>query len=670
MAGPGSTAVPLPARILAAVAAALLGVILAVSPWGQGLGHLIYDLQFALRGPVPPPAEVVVVAIDEPSMGLVGRQWPWPRSLHARLADTLFAAGARAVALDIIFAEPSDPAEDAALAAALAAHGGLLLGSELEVIRDASYEQRIFVDPATVLGADPNRVALVNLPVDGDGFVRRAPRRLEGRVGFASRAAEMFRGEAVASLAATGQGEIWINFVGPPRSIRSVSYYQALEPDRHLPDGFFRDKLVFVGLAAEGTVDANRPTPDHYPVPLTRAGHGYMAGVEIHAQTAWTLLAGTELRRPAAYLGPLLGLLVGFFSTVLFLRWKPWLGALLVIAEVGILVALTLVLFERRFFVLPLVPILLPILLGYLFSPFVHYRSTWKERRFIRQTFSTYLAAPVVDQLLEDPQRLRLGGEEMEATVFFLDLAGFTSFSEKLDPETLVALLNRSLGRLGEIVFAHRGMVDKYIGDCVMALWGVPLPLPDHARRASLAALDIRAAMRELAAREQELTGVELHARIGINSGPVIAGNLGGGQHVNYTALGSHVNLAARLEGANKLYGTSILLSGSTAAEAGEDLALRELDTVIVRGQSVAVTIFELQGRRDELDARQREVNAAYAEGLRSYRQMRWDEAAAALRRALEAVPDDGPSALLLDRCGEFASQPPPADWQGVFRLS
>jgi adenylate cyclase len=268
----------------------------------------------------------------------------------------------------------------------------------------------------------------------------------------------------------------------------------------------------------------------------------------------------------------------------------------------------------------------------------------------------------------ENPALLRLGGEKKELTVIFTDIRGFTSISEMLDPEALVEFLNEYLGAMTDIVFAHGGLLDKYIGDAIMALWGTPLPAPDHAASACRAALDMTARLQDLR-QEWKTRGLPpLEIGVGINTGPMVVGNMGSSRRFNYTVMGDQVNLGSRLEGLNKFYGTRILLSESTRAQLGEEFLMREVDAVRVKGKRQPVVVFELLARAGD-SAELRSFVAEFEEALRAYKERRWEEAYLLFLQFAHAHPDDQPTQIYLERCRQLMASPAPADWDGVFEM-
>jgi class 3 adenylate cyclase len=299
--------------------------------------------------------------------------------------------------------------------------------------------------------------------------------------------------------------------------------------------------------------------------------------------------------------------------------------------------------------------------LGQLATAFNQMAQGLSQRVFFESALRRYLAEPVVEQLIADPTRLRLGGEKREVTVLFFDVAGFTTLAEAMAPEELVALCNAYLDALTEAIFRHGGTFDKFIGDAVMAFWGAPIAQPDHAARACHAALDMQAALRRFASTHADARVRELRGRIGINTGEAVLGNLGSSRVMNYTAMGDTVNVASRLEGVNKLYGTAILASEATV---GPDTRAREIDLVRVAGRSTPLRLYELL----DDSAAPPESLAAYAEGLAHYRARRFTDAEEAFRRARDAG-DRGPAVVMADRCATFIQEPPPADWDGTHRL-
>lgn len=296
-----------------------------------------------------------------------------------------------------------------------------------------------------------------------------------------------------------------------------------------------------------------------------------------------------------------------------------------------------------------------------------------KER--LRETFGRYVDPRVVEGLI-DPKSLATGGGERRVmTVLFCDMKGFTSLSEGMTPQGLVKVMNHYLSTMSGPIRSHRGIIDKYIGDAIMAYWGPPFTEDsEQARLACLAAVEMADRGTALRTELPELIGVrtvpsDCEVRIGIATGEVLVGSIGSEFMMSYTVMGDAVNLASRLENANKIYGSHSLASEATIMAAGDAVESREVDRLVVVGQTHPETVFEIIGRAGELTQQQLVLQARYAEGLAAYRARRWDDARAAFQAALEAVPGDGPSKAMAERAGNFRANPPPADWDGAWRL-
>ena len=295
-----------------------------------------------------------------------------------------------------------------------------------------------------------------------------------------------------------------------------------------------------------------------------------------------------------------------------------------------------------------------------------------KER--IRETFGKYIDPRIVEGLIDRPT-LAAEGERRVMTVLFCDLKGFTSTSEGMTPQGLVRVMNRYFSTMSAPIRSHEGIIDKYIGDAIMAYWGPPFT--DHAaqaRLASLAALKMLELVPQLRTELPELLGVRslpnsFDLRIGIATGDVLVGSIGSELMMNYTVMGDTVNLASRLEGANKEYGGRILVSEATIAGASDAVEAREIDRVAVLGQNRPQAVFEIMGHKGELSPTQLELRARFSEGLAHYRRRQWDDARSAFEAALAVVPDDGPSITFIRRLDKFLQHPPAEDWDGSWRL-
>ena len=299
-----------------------------------------------------------------------------------------------------------------------------------------------------------------------------------------------------------------------------------------------------------------------------------------------------------------------------------------------------------------------------------------RSKARIRETFGRYVDPRIVEGLIDQPDRLAGTGDRREMTVLFCDMRGFTNLSEGMTPAGMVRIVNRYLALMSEPVRRNHGIIDKYIGDAIMAFWGPPFsPAAEHGRLACAAGLEQLAALQTFRAELPDLTGFrrgipQIDMRIGVATGEVIVGNIGSDVSMSYTVMGDAVNFASRLEGANKAYGTRFLVSARTVEMAGEALVFREIDQLLVEGKQEPQNVYEVLGRRGELSSPILAMAEHFAQGLADYRQRNWQAAEAAFKAALEAVPEDGASLVFLHRVQHLEAKPPPPDWKGVWTLT
>lgn len=575
---------------LAALVAALVSLVSLTGSWSL-IDLRAYDYLSILGRPSLPEDGPVIVAIDEPSMAEIGSQWPWPRALHARLIQSLRAAGARAVALDVIFAEPAAaPENDRALAEVLGPD--VVLAGDETLIRTPQAEQFVRTEPLPVFLERGAKVGVASVTLSGDGILRQIPSYSDG---FATTIASV----AGADLARP-PGRALMQTFGPARTYPTVSYYQALDPEAFLPEGTFRDRIVIVGLSLQNAPSIAGGGIDAFATSDTVFSRGRVAGAEIHATIYDNLVhrlfveqAGVTVAIAAIILATLAASLAVLRST----SWKTLgYGAL---ALASIFLASYALMRLGHVFVSPLAPALafVGVAVG---QAGLDYAEERRRRREITRAFSQYLSPALVERLASDPSQLKLGGERRTLTVLFCDVRGFTTISEDMkdDPEGLTTLINRLLTPLSEAVLNRRGTIDKYIGDCLMAFWNAPLDDPDHAVHAVQAARDMLAALAKLNAEleaEAKAAGrppKTLRIGIGINTGECVVGNMGSARRFDYSALGDAVNLASRLEGASKNYGVPLLLGERTAALAASEFPVAELDRITVKGRSAVSPVF------------------------------------------------------------------------------
>lgn len=642
---------------LAACALALLLVGAATfSRTWHALEFKTFDVLTAWTAPQRTALPVVILAIDEPTFQELQHTWPFPRSVHAALLKRLHDEGAAAVGLDIVFADPSTETEDAALAQAIAETGPVVLAATREKIDSSNAALWLDVMPLQRFldaGADAGDAGV---EPDDDFVVRRVP---VAREGFALR---------LAQRAAEARGKLpvlrhfdWIGYRGPRGTFDTRSYYQALEPGL-LPAGFFKNKIVLVGRSARTATELSRSQADLFNSPFgTAGGERLFPGVELQATLVDNYLTGGGLRTvPEGWTLALVALLVPL------LLWgnrrlHPAGAAALAAALVAAIAGASWWLFGRfQLWWPPLLPAAAALAV-YGAAALAGYAFVRRRARQTRAMFAQYVPPAVVSRLIAQPELMRLGGEAREVTLMFTDLANFTTLSEQLSAEQTVEVLTAYFNAMTPIVHATGGTVDKFIGDAVMAFWGAPLDDPQHAEHAVTAAISMQQAMQVLVADLRARGLPPIHMRIGLHTGRVVVGNVGSEQRFSYTAIGDAVNLAARLEGANKAFGTGILLSAATAAQLPSSVALRALDDVVVKGKTEPVRVFTPCD-----DAAVRDASLA---ALSAFHARDWDGASGYLAQVLARVPGDAAALRLQQRVAEARALLVGSDWSPAVAL-
>ncbi len=682
------------------------------------------DYRFQLRGPRPfatGGSNVVIVQISEDSFKALPDKFPWPRYYYAHLLRNLQRAGARAVGIDLIFNDQDaySPAFDDSLRAAIRS-------TKIAVLAGKGEQERMNVtitsaqeDFNSIFFGVDSCLGYVDIRPDIDGifrlyntyWVKPVMGGREARIpsfGFAvldkvfrypaltipQRRADdfLFAGRSIPKYDAAS---FLVNYYGPNNTFPYINLEDVLDdetfntvdeietgeqintfssPDGYLYNGTFKNKIVLIGV----TIPEYK---DLFPISLGKGeqkGDNQMYGVEIHANAIENVLRNDFLRRQPPWLdavsilffalltGVVVSLLKGLKSRRTALLEVQ--AALFAIVEIALIIVAAILLFDRANYVVTVVAPCIAVVGGYFTSTTYHFVTERKQKLLIKGMFSTYVNPSVVDQLIANPDALRLGGQREELTVLFSDIEGFTSISEELDSQALVGLLNDYLSKMAKVILRTLGTLDKYVGDAIVAFWGAPIPQPDHALRACMSALqmqEVLASMNAIWAQEHKPI---FRTRIGINTGEMVVGNMGGAEKVNYTVIGDSVNLASRLEGANKQYGTGIMVSQRTYELVKQKILGRNLDRIVVKGRTEPVTIYELIQLTDRPLAPDLEKFLhLYAEAHVLYFQRRWQDAIRKLEEALAIRPNDAPTKLYIDRARLYAQQPPPKDWDGVF---
>jgi adenylate cyclase len=436
-----------------------------------------------------------------------------------------------------------------------------------------------------------------------------------------------------------------------------------------LPPELFRDRLVLIGATATGIGDmVLTPFPKSTLPGVEVRANVPFPGVEVHANMIDDILYQHFIRRgPGEYLTDIAFILLfslgaGIFFSVL----DPLRATLLLGSSLFLFFWLTYSLFAHyRIWVADFLPMTA---LFVTYAGIVSYRFFFEEgeKKKVRSAFSQYMHPALISQMLSNPEGLRLGGEEKELTALFADIRGFTTLSENLTPAQLVELLNEYLTEMTEVIFKNWGTLDKYIGDAIMAFWGAPYPQTDHAVRACRAGLDMLNTLKRLQAGWESRGVPRFDIGVGINTGPMLVGNMGSKRRKNYTIMGDSVNLASRLEGINRQFGTYLIISESTFLQVQGQVIARELDLIRVKGKTHPVKVYELLGLAANAHLFS-DLVSRFERGLAAYRSGQWLEAIEIFQKLLGDHPQDGPSQVFIERCLNLLARPPEGSWDGVF---
>ncbi|MFC1549440.1 CHASE2 domain-containing protein [Nitrospirota bacterium] len=679
-----------------------------------------------------PSDDIVIVTIDQNSIDYMKNElhilWKWPRDVYAYTIDYLTHSGARAVLLDLAFQDPDinraefeEGQTDILLGESIGESGVVITtapfsaekqtgrydidATDYDTLKEFSIHLNSAEDmdldkaarveaPITTIMENSRLVGYPNVLAEVDGVIRRLRLLMEYDSGI-------YPSTALATaMTSTGTNEIkvdagytlilgdmsipigrnagaYLNWYGPggPGPEETFKYYpisnvflsQLFMQDGQPPliqEDAFRDKIVLIGSNAPSLFDL-KPTP--------MSGHGPYPGVEILATAINNLLEGTTLVRESSARAILTTLLVCMLLTIALIRAKsPLKSVPLVIVSLVAYYIYAVAAFHANVFV-NLVPAGTGIALTFMTITLLDYLTEGREKARVKKAFSQYTSSALMEEILKDPKMLKLGGEKRDLSILFSDIRSFTSISEQLEPEQLTHILNDYLTPMTDVVFRHKGILDKYIGDAIMAIFGAPLPIEDHPSAACNTALDMIAELEALRRKWKEMDLPEfiqnMKIGIGINSGPVSVGNMGSNLRFDYTVIGDNVNLSSRLEGTTKVYGVSIIVSQNTWERTRNEFIFRELDFIKVKGKQKPIRVYELMGRMSgrESDSELLQQAKTFAFGLKLYRDRRWQEAEDTFRGLTDKDPWDKASAVYIERCREFMKYPPNEDWDGVF---
>ena len=694
----------------------------------QSVDHLTTDYRFQQRydrldaggelWDAKKLSNVVILEIGQDDMKSLPESFPFPRSYYAHLIENLERCGVRAIGLDVTFESKRDSASDAVFDSVLNKYDNIVLAAKYEEdtgggkYRLSTVERsyrNIFYQPG-------RRVGIVNIAgKDRDDVARRyLPMATEGNFvtptfsfavlnfvfGLNDTAIVEFREKGFALgdrlIPRYDERSFLLNYYGPSKTFRYVKFTEVVDDstfktkdeleygadiDQFDSDvelqAFLKDKIVLIG----STMPEER---DYHSIPLLNPDETTsMHGVEIHATAIQNILDQKYIQRADAMLEFALIIVLALVVTLIVMPLRTIKIRYVIVLEFASVIIVALFIFgvfeiAVRSFTnnSTLVNIIYPslaVILAYVGAAVYQYLVERQQKALIKNVFSKYISSAVVNELVANPEKAKLGGDRRELTVFFSDIAGFTTISEQFHtrPEGLVELLNEYLDEMTGIVLKHEGTLDKYEGDAIMAFWGAPIAQKDHALRTCLASLDMQKRLAVMRPKWKKGGRPALEVRIGINTGVMIVGNMGGKDRFDYTVIGDSVNLASRLEGANKQYGSNIMISDFTYQHVKGLVIVRELDLIQVKGKTDPVKVWELLGTSDTpISDNQKQSLEIYHEGLRLYRERNWQEAIAYFQQAKQLDPICHVAEIYEQRANLYQLNPPPAEWTGVFVMT
>jgi adenylate cyclase len=653
--------------VIAACATAFAYVVRTSGPV-EGFRDLLYDTAFKLRERSDRTnGDVVIVAIDQYSLDelnkgvLEGEQigWPWPRVLYGDMIGYLQEQGAKVIAFDVLFSEVDKRAKygaDEAFA---------------EAVNTATC--KIVLGTVAQPDGQPGPLAPpVKNPVFGavnvlkPGVLRTHDPLVYGMPSLAYRAAELFQGSPPVQ-----RDTFYVHYYGHnglngkfPRTYRYINARDVLlaaagrAKEVELDGSIFKDKIVLIGATAPGLFDAKESPLD-----------SVLPGVEWQATAAENILFRQRVQPVPDFVAFGYTLLAGLLAAVAAIfPSRAWLKVVAVLLVVIIITGISLACFlHEPIHWLPLAVPLIALLLSSLGALAYSFFTEGRQRLFISKAFALSTSPIIAEAISKNPEKLKLGGERREITVMFTDLAGFTDISETMEVVKLAQVINIYMEAMSEEIVTRDGYLDKYIGDAIMSFWNGLVDQSDHAARACRSALAIKRREVEIAPDLQKLVDAKIVTRIGVNTGPMAVGNLGSSRKLAYTVLGDAVNLGARLEPANKLYDTEVIISQATAEHLNGQFVIRELDLLAVKGKTIPMAVYELIAEGAPTSDVKAKLDL-YADGLRHYRAQRWDAAEASWTRLLKDFPNDGPAHKMLARVAKLRHESLPPDWDGVYR--
>ncbi len=690
------------------------------------------DIRFSNKNVVDikDSADVVILGISQDDYDQIiepYNSWPWPRSYFAKVINNLKDAGVKAIGIDLLMSNDDKYSieNDKLLETAISETKIVVVAGVLDVEAEMQYEVGNYsiknrnYNYRNKFYAVDSSVGIVQIGSDKDGIYRRYEPFVISSVNekilptfsfavlnkyFGIKANKLVKfSDDYFELGNTkipryDKSSMLINYYGPNETFEYFKFSDVLDDKNFqtkdelyyeteintwddeysglLQSGKFKNKIVLIG----SILPEDR---DFHPVAFSqgkRKGDNQMLGVEIHANAIQNVIWNDFLIREQQSTEIFIILFLSFLSYFVFSFFKQNKKLNIIFAEVINLSFLLLLiiafyflgiyLFVENNYVISIISPIVTLIVGYFSTTAYYVISVRKHNAMIKGMFGQYVSKQLVTELLNNPEKLSLGGMKKNITIMFSDIEGFTAISEKMKPEELVEFINKYLSIMTSIVLEHKGTLDKYLGDSLMAFWGAPLDVNNKELHACHTAILMQKKMDELKNTFSSEAARKVRTRIGINSSDVVVGNIGGVERFDYTVIGDGVNLASRLESANKFYGTTIMISETTYAKVKNDVLVRIIDRIIVKGKTKPITVYELIGLNNEPDALKKlKKYENYIKGYSEYKNRNFEVAKKLFQKSLDENPTDSLSKIYFERSENYIKNPPAEDWNCVSHL-
>ncbi len=599
--------------------------ILFITNFWQNLEHKADDVFFMLRGEQETSGDIVIVEIGDDTFNTLNERWPFPREYHAKLIENLEKAGASQIIFDIEFTERTNIDSDSKLAATIAKYDNVILSGKIILTQYNNSVREQLLSPISILTQTGTKWGTVNISADPDGFVRRyelfqkRAKEIKLSIGAIVMAQhyhldllsedienypKFFKIGSNYIPKVTSKSAL-INYYGPSKTFSTYDFADVIDDSSFTTNfekeletdldqyyqlaGSFKDKIVLIGLTSVEFHDTHH-------TPFFSENNQLMPGVEIHANFIETVLRNDYLKRfpiiPYLLFIFIVTILLFIFNSLI----RPTISVFINITLIIVYISFSYFLFSTKLIMIPILEIPILIVVIYIVGLVLQYIQTVKERKFIKQAFGQYIAPELVDELIKDPNKLEYGGVQKEVTVLYSDIVSFTPYTESHTPKETVEILREYLTEMVNIITENKGTLDKFVGDEIVAMFGAPLDLEDHAFYACKTALEMRRRMNELHDKWEAENRDPFEIGIGINTGMVTVGNLGSEQIFDYTAIGDNMNAGARIEALTRDYETknNIIISDSTYEQVMDKVVAKYIDNATVKGKKIVIKIHEL----------------------------------------------------------------------------